>query len=144
MSGTLLCRNDTQCRPRFGDIWRCRRHVGDTSATCGAKPSSPTTDQVTTQVSTTTIDSHMAELRQKHTNNNSNNNDDIPATNPDIHNINDTDVDSTTTPRSLTEYARGCSPKLPPRIFGIEREHTSQGWRGEVRRIQSENGRFWP
>jgi len=38
---------------------------------------------------------------------------------------------------------RGCSPKLPPRIFGIEREHTSQGWRGEVRRIQSENGKFW-
>ena len=37
MSGPLLCRNDTQCRPRFGDIWRCRRHVGDTSATCGAK-----------------------------------------------------------------------------------------------------------
>ena len=38
---------------------------------------------------------------------------------------------------------RGCSPKLPARIFGIEREHTSQGWRGEVRRIQSENGKFW-
>ena len=37
MSGPLLCRNDTQCRPRFGDIWRCRRHVGDTSATCRAK-----------------------------------------------------------------------------------------------------------
>jgi uncharacterized Zn-finger protein len=37
MLGPLLCRNDTQCRPRFGDIWRCRRHVGDTSATCGAK-----------------------------------------------------------------------------------------------------------
>jgi len=37
VSGTLPCRNDTQCRPRFGDIWRCRRHVGDTSATCGAK-----------------------------------------------------------------------------------------------------------
>ena len=37
MSRPLLCRNDTQCRPRFGDIWRCRRHVGDTSATCGAK-----------------------------------------------------------------------------------------------------------
>ena len=36
-SGPLLCRNDTQCRPRFGDIWRCRRHVGNTSATCGAK-----------------------------------------------------------------------------------------------------------
>ena len=37
MSGTLLCRNDTQCRPRFGDIDTCRRHVGDMSATCGAK-----------------------------------------------------------------------------------------------------------
>ena len=37
MLGPLLCRNDTQCRPRFGNIWRCRRHVGDTSATCGAK-----------------------------------------------------------------------------------------------------------
>ena len=33
MSGPLLCRNDTRCQPRFGDIWRCRRHVGDTSAT---------------------------------------------------------------------------------------------------------------
>ena len=31
VSGTLLCRNDTQCRPRFGDIDTCRR------ATCGAK-----------------------------------------------------------------------------------------------------------
>ena len=38
---------------------------------------------------------------------------------------------------------RRCSPKLPPRIFGIEREHTSQGWRGEVQRIHSENGKFW-
>jgi len=28
MSGPLLA---------IGDIWRCRRHVGDTSATCGAK-----------------------------------------------------------------------------------------------------------
>ena len=37
MSGPLLCRNDTQCWPRFGDIWRYWRHVGDTSATCGAK-----------------------------------------------------------------------------------------------------------
>jgi len=37
VSGTLLCRNDTQCRPRFGDIDTCRRHVGDMSATCGAK-----------------------------------------------------------------------------------------------------------
>ena len=37
MSGTLPCRNDTQCRPRFGDIWRCRRHVADMSPTCGAK-----------------------------------------------------------------------------------------------------------
>jgi len=27
VSGTLPCRADTQCRPRFGDIWRCRRHV---------------------------------------------------------------------------------------------------------------------
>ena len=35
--GPRLCRNNTQCRPRFGDIWRCRRHVGDTSATCQAK-----------------------------------------------------------------------------------------------------------
>jgi len=26
VSGTLLCRNDTQCRPRFGDIDTCRRH----------------------------------------------------------------------------------------------------------------------
>jgi len=26
MSGPLLCRNDTQCRPRFGDICTCRRH----------------------------------------------------------------------------------------------------------------------
>ena len=34
MSGTLPCRNDTQCRPRFGDIWRCRRHVADMSPTC--------------------------------------------------------------------------------------------------------------
>ena len=40
MSGPLLCRNHTQCRPRFGDIWRCRRHVGDTSATYRAKPAS--------------------------------------------------------------------------------------------------------
>ena len=38
---------------------------------------------------------------------------------------------------------RGCSPKLPPRIFGIERDHTSQGWRGEVRRIQKRKRRFW-
>ena len=45
--------------------------------------------------------------------------------------------------RPLTFFSRGCSPKLPPRIFGIEREHTSQGWRGEVQRIQSENGKFW-
>ena len=37
MSGPLLCCNDTQCRPRFGDIWRCQRHVGDTSATYRAK-----------------------------------------------------------------------------------------------------------
>ena len=37
MSGTLPCRADTQCRPRFGDIWRCRRHVADMSPTCGAK-----------------------------------------------------------------------------------------------------------
>ena len=37
MSGTLPCRADTQCRPRFGDIWQCRRHVADMSATCGAK-----------------------------------------------------------------------------------------------------------
>jgi len=37
VSGTLPCRNDTQCRPRFGDIWRCRRHVADMSPTCGAK-----------------------------------------------------------------------------------------------------------
>jgi len=37
VSGTLPCRADTQCRPRFGDIWRCRRHVADMSATCGAK-----------------------------------------------------------------------------------------------------------
>jgi len=29
--------NDTQCRPRFGDIWRCGRHVADMSPTCGAK-----------------------------------------------------------------------------------------------------------
>ena len=33
MSGPLLCRDDTLCRPRFGDIWRCRRHVGDMSPT---------------------------------------------------------------------------------------------------------------
>jgi len=47
MSGPLPCRNDTQCRPRFGDIWRCRRHVGDTSATCGAKKGGrPTMAQV--------------------------------------------------------------------------------------------------
>ena len=26
---SLLCRNDTQCRPRFGDIDTCRWHVGD-------------------------------------------------------------------------------------------------------------------
>jgi len=45
--------------------------------------------------------------------------------------------------KSVAARIRGCSPKLPPRIFGIEREHTSQGWRGEVRRIQSENGKFW-
>jgi len=37
VSGTLPCRADTQCRPRFGDIWRCRRHVADMSPTCGAK-----------------------------------------------------------------------------------------------------------
>ena len=37
----------------------------------------------------------------------------------------------------------GVPQKLPPRIFGIEREHTSQGWQGEVQRIQSENGKFW-
>jgi hypothetical protein len=30
---SLLCRNNTQCRPRFGNIDTCRRHVGDMSAT---------------------------------------------------------------------------------------------------------------
>jgi hypothetical protein len=44
MSGPLLFHNDKQCRPRFGDIWRCRRHVGDTSATCGAKALGGTAD----------------------------------------------------------------------------------------------------
>ena len=39
---------------------------------------------------------------------------------------------------------RGCSPKLPQKKIVFTREHTSQGWRGEVRRIQKRKRRFLP
>ena len=37
----------------------------------------------------------------------------------------------------------GGVPQSSRPIFGFEREHTSQGWRGEAQKIQSENSKFW-